>query len=130
MGCWTWQKAQAFERALFHDLLADPVLAFRYCGDERSQNRRCFAVQAGKVQSQSVVLCDVSCKPYDVAVWFDWDAKRMSVFIDGAQHLDNVPFEADQPIRYAAIYNWRSGARTAFSELLCGETCPFPLPSS
>lgn len=119
--------------------LADPVLSFSYCGDERLHERRCFAVIAGNVKSQAQVNASrkslvgpeiESDKPYDVAVWFDWYAEKMSVFVNGAQQIDRMPFKADQPIRHAAIYNWRSGARTAFSELLFGETCPFSLPTS
>lgn len=119
--------------------LADPILSFSYCGDEKTHQRRCFSVLAGNVKTQAQanlalpcyvepeVVCD---KPYDVAVWFDWNAKVMSVFIDGKRCLDRITFEADSPIRYAAIYNWRSGARTAFSELILGDTCPFTLPRS
>mmetsp|Transcript_82930 Transcript_82930/g.130752 ORF Transcript_82930/g.130752 Transcript_82930/m.130752 type:complete len:348 (-) Transcript_82930:90-1133(-) len=110
--------------------LADPVLVFSYKGDETSQ-KRCFAVQTGATQNGDVshtcnispeVVCD---SPYEVAVYLDWSSSVMSVFIDGTQHVDRVPFKGFHPIRFAAIYNWRSRARTAFSELLLGHDCPF-----
>jgi hypothetical protein len=113
--------------------LADPILAFSYRGDEGSQNRRCFSVQTGAFQTGDVSHnCQIapevtSSKPYDIAVHLDWSAKAMSVFIDGVRQVHGVPFKAENPIRFAAIYNWRSGARTAFSEMLLGHDCPFAL---
>ena len=42
-----------------------------------------------------------------------------------------MPFKAQSPIRHAAVFNWRSAARAAFSELVLGDECPHwvsPLP--
>lgn len=111
--------------------LEDIVLAFHYSGDERSHQRRCFVVQSGAVQHggtthpirmQDEVVAD---KPYVVAVNFDWRAGVMSVFIDGVEHLHRKPFRAERPVSFAAVYNWRSGARAAFSELMLGYACPY-----
>merc|ERR1712226_785308 len=99
--------------------LTNPILAFNYNGDERMQ-KRCFSVQCGATQhgdvSHACVLhpglkVDV---PYNVAINLDWRKKTMSVFIDGTQCLDRVPFKPSGPIRFVAIYNWRKEARTAF----------------
>lgn len=111
--------------------LEDVVLAFQYSGDERSQQRRCFVVQTGATQHgdtsfacrvESEIVAD---RPYEVAVHFEWESSLMSVFIDGTRCVERVPFRADRSVRYAAVYNWRSGARTAFSELMLGNSCPF-----
>jgi len=107
------------------------VLAFHYSGDERLTQRRCFIVQAGATQhgdASHVIRLQpeiVADQPYQVAVKFDWDASVMSVFIDGVEHIHCAPFKTEEPIRFAAIYNWRSGARTAFSELLRGNACAY-----
>merc|ERR1719323_2753566 len=66
--------------------------------------------------------------PYDIALRLDWAAGVLSVFIDGCKHISDVHFRTATPIRYAAIFNWRSGARTAFSELMLGDDCPYDLP--
>jgi len=117
--------------------LADPILVFSYCGDEKAKSRRCFTVEsAPSLESRTPHVCRgvagaeyqaVSDKPYEVAIWLDWQREVMSVFIDGERQVDEVSFKGDNPIRFAAIYNWRSAARTAFSELILGETCPFTL---
>jgi len=118
------QRTWAFE---------DIIFAFHYSGDERAQQRRCFVVQTGTTQQgdtsyqirlQPEVVADC---PYQVAVHFDWTAAKMSVFVDGILHVDGVPFKATKPLRFAAIYNWRSSARTAFSELMLGNVCPYGL---
>lgn len=111
----------------------DPVLVFSYRGDEAGKQRRCFVVQSGATQTGDVShKCNVepevvSDKPYEVAMHLDWNAEELSVFIDGVRHIDAVPFKARSPIRFAAIHNWRSQARTAFSELVIGPACPFKL---
>merc|ERR1740121_288198 len=51
----------------------------------------------------------------------------MSLYVDGSLQVDRVPFKAGAPIRHAAFYNWRSGARAAFSELALGDECPYPI---
>mmetsp|Transcript_8474 Transcript_8474/g.16058 ORF Transcript_8474/g.16058 Transcript_8474/m.16058 type:complete len:353 (-) Transcript_8474:93-1151(-) len=119
--------------------LTDPVLVFTYRGDEGKQ-RRCFVVQTGATQhGHPSYKCGVdpevvTDKPYEVAMYLDWKQRELSVFIDGFRQVDRVPLKADKadpvhgsPIRFAAIHNWRSQARTAFSELLLGDSCPFKL---
>jgi hypothetical protein len=110
--------------------LADPILNFNYSGDERASQKRCFVIQTGSTQNgnksyacrvQPEIVVD---QPYEVAVHLDWSRSVMSLFIDGERHVDCAPFRASQPVRFAALYNWRSGARTAFSELMLGDICP------
>jgi len=114
--------------------MADPVLVFSYRGDDSSAQRRCFAVQPLPKQQGSPLHTlkleeEVSMhRPYDIALRLDWAAGLLSVFVDGRRHPGDVPFSTAVPIRYAAIYNWRSGARTAFSELMLGDDCPYDLP--
>jgi len=111
--------------------LADPVLTFNYRGDEHSQYQRCFSVQGGVAQYGDV---SYACRPeaaieagraYDVAVHLDWDQAEMSVFIDGVAYVRKAAFRSTAPVRYVALYNWRSLSRTAFSELVLGGSCPF-----
>jgi len=112
--------------------MADPVLVFSYRGDDCTSHKRCFVVQpspagaAARSQSHYVrptreVADD---RPYDVALHLDWAAGALSIFVDGERLVDRVPLKAATPIRFAAIYNWRSAARTAFSELMLGSSCP------
>lgn len=116
--------------------LEDIVLDFQYSGDERLQKRRCFVVQSGATQhgdSSHLIRLQpeiVADRPYLVAVSFDWESAVMSVFVDGVQHLDRVPFKAERAVKFVAISNWRSGARTAFSELMLGCSCPYATGSS
>jgi len=114
--------------------LADPVFVFNYRGDDCSSNCRCFTVQPYSGYSTVSHFVrpqpEVEDRPYSVALHLDWDAGALSVFVDGQQHLCNVPFKASTAIRFAAIYNWRSGARTAFSELMLGNERPCELPAS
>lgn len=119
--------------------LSDPVLVFSYRGDDCSSNRRCFMVQTSLAQqchgndSRLQHACYPNQQPVDgsraheVAMNLDWNTGTMSVFIDGKQHVHGARFKPPSPIRYMALYNWRSGARTAFSELLLGTSCPFAL---
>lgn len=118
--------------------LEDIVFAFHYSGDERSRShqQRCFLIQTGSTQQghdshpiriQPEIVAD---QPYQVSIHFDWAAAEMSVFVDGVQYLSGIPFRAAHPVRFAAIYNWRSGARTAFSELMLGDACPYDISSS
>merc|ERR1712039_211378 len=67
---------------------------------------------------------------YHIAVHLDWTVGSLSMFIDGQMHVCGAAFDTSMPIRIAAIYNWRSGARTAFSELILGDTCPYSLAYS
>mmetsp|Transcript_23125 Transcript_23125/g.66717 ORF Transcript_23125/g.66717 Transcript_23125/m.66717 type:complete len:345 (+) Transcript_23125:98-1132(+) len=113
--------------------LADPVMVFSYRGDDCSSGRRCFSVQPyakhGAVplfmQPESEVAGD---RPYDVALRLDWETGMLSAYLDGKLCIEGVPFKASTPIRYVAIYNWRSGARTAFSELALGRERPSDVP--
>lgn len=113
--------------------LADPILTFNYSGDERASQTRCFVVQTGSTQKgDKNYICRVKPeitmdRPYEVAVHLDWRTSAMSVFIDGEQHVHRAPFRATEPVRFAALYNWRSGAWTAFSELMLGDVCPYTL---
>mmetsp|Transcript_60090 Transcript_60090/g.143190 ORF Transcript_60090/g.143190 Transcript_60090/m.143190 type:complete len:359 (+) Transcript_60090:98-1174(+) len=113
--------------------LSEPVLSFSYGGDERSQQRRCFSVQTGAIQSGGVShsFCPdpevVRDRPYAIAVELDWRRQCMSVYVDGMKHIHQVPFQPKGPIRFAAVYNWRSRARTAFSQLVLGNARPHPV---
>lgn len=115
--------------------LADPLMVFGYRGDDGPPGcRRSFAVQPyaqhGSVPRFVRPEPEVSGdRPYDVALHLDWRAGLLSVFVDGRLHIEAAPFNASGPIRYMAIYNWRSGARTAFSELALGRECPLELPA-
>jgi hypothetical protein len=108
--------------------LADPIVSFHYNGDERPKLGRCFVVQSGSSQKgdalHSCLQKPEANRPYNVAIRLDWLQQEMSVFIDGALCLEDVAFKASLPIRYAAVYNWRSNARAAFSEILLGDYCP------
>lgn len=111
--------------------LSDPVVAFSYRGDERAQNKRCFQVQTGATQKGDVIHACESCevvpdRPYDVSIQLDWARSSMSVFVNGKRYVHDAHFKSSQGIRFAAMYNWRSGARTAFSDLIIGDVCPVP----
>lgn len=116
--------------------LEDIVMAFHYSGDERLSQRRCFVVQTGAAQhgdmSHPILELPeiVADRPYQIAMNFDWAAGVMSVFIDGVRYVHLLPFKAAHPVRFSAIYNWRSGARTAFSELMVGHCCPYAIRSN
>merc|ERR1712232_394380 len=88
----------------------------------------CFAVQTHAAQHGGAPsFCDVPVeadRPYDVAVRFDWDRAMISVFIDGRELVREKAFDATHTIRYAALYNWRSSARAAFSEIALGNAAP------
>lgn len=112
--------------------LADPVFVFGYRGDDSApQHRRRFTMQTGASQyGDAVHTCQVEPRAdqtYDIAVRFDWDRGFFWVFVDGRLCVRGVPLRVKSPIRFAAIYNWRSGARTAFSEMLLGDHCPSAL---
>lgn len=110
--------------------LSDPLLVFSYRGDDAPQDqRRSFAVQRWPDRMGSPLVCSpghsVVCnRPYHVGFHLNWRAGVMTVVIDGQQVL-STRFKNTTAIRYAAIYNWRSGARTAFSDLVLGDNCPF-----
>lgn len=115
--------------------LVDPIVSFNYNGHEHSKpdHHGCFAIQTGSAQKgDAPYLCRMEPallpeRAYDVAINLDWRRGEMSVFVDGKLQICREPFKAQQPIRYVAIFNWRSGARAAFSELTMGNTCPEPL---
>eukprot|EP00930_Biecheleria_cincta_P057137 TRINITY_DN43116_c0_g1_i1.p1 TRINITY_DN43116_c0_g1~~TRINITY_DN43116_c0_g1_i1.p1 ORF type:complete len:349 (+),score=52.33 TRINITY_DN43116_c0_g1_i1:38-1048(+) len=115
--------------------LVDPVVSFNYNGHEHSnpEHHGCFAIQTGSAQKgDSPHLCHMKPeflpeKAYDVAISLDWERAEMSMFIDGRLQIHRQAFKAEQPVRYVAVFNWRSGARAAFSELTLGDSCPEPL---
>jgi len=118
--------------------LSVPTLLFRYRGDDVSSQRRCFMIEMYSPHAQpsrcrlSAHACHVADqvradRVYQVAVHLDWSTGLLSLFIDGRMHLCRAAFDTSMPIRIAAIYNWRSEARTAFSELILGDTCPYSL---
>lgn len=66
---------------------------------------------------------------YEIALRFDWDAGTLSAFVDGQTLAAGAPFSRTMPLRYIAVYNWRSLARAAFSELMFSGACPYRLPA-
>lgn len=113
--------------------LEDIVLGFNYSGDENAQRRRCFTVQTGATQnggSSMPIHVEpeiVANQAYQVSIHCDWASSAMSVFVDGVKYVDSMPLRTARPIIFTALFNWRSGARTAFSELMLGDTCPCEL---
>jgi len=113
--------------------LSEPIFLFTYRGDDSTQYRRSFTVETSPFSQNGFVhkMCPddavVADRPYDVALRFDWDRSVVSVYINGKQYVNRVPFSSAVPVRYAAIYNWRSEARTAFSDLTIGNHCPYQL---
>jgi len=107
--------------------LSDVVLSFNYKGDESSQQSRCFAV-SGSAPHPNHTFCPDSPvqadRPYDIAFKLDWVAGKITVFVDGIMKASGIDFGTRQPIRYIAVYNWRSNARTAISELIIGNSAP------
>jgi len=105
----------------------DPVLAFNYRG-QAGEQQRCFSLQTefGTTQKRHVShqLEPIEDRAYDVTIHLDWQGKSASMFIDGVLKVQSVPFQASHSIRYATIYNWRSGAKAAFSDLTIGSVCP------
>eukprot|EP00929_Paragymnodinium_shiwhaense_P063552 TRINITY_DN31748_c0_g1_i1.p1 TRINITY_DN31748_c0_g1~~TRINITY_DN31748_c0_g1_i1.p1 ORF type:complete len:357 (-),score=77.05 TRINITY_DN31748_c0_g1_i1:155-1225(-) len=113
--------------------LEELTLMFSYRGDESAKDRRCFAVQTTVAQhggkpsicrsegSEEPVACNV---PHDVAIRLDWSRGLLSVFIDGEQLVRDKEFNVTAPIRYAALYNWRSQACAAFADLVLGPGLP------
>lgn len=111
--------------------LEDIVLTFQYRGDEGASAKRCFAITTRPAQkggkpillnnSVQEVLPDV---PYDVAIHLDWVRMKTAVYINGTLEVANVKLEEVEPIRYVAMYNWRSGAKAAFSALSLGDARP------
>merc|ERR1712232_1025139 len=107
--------------------LEELVVMFNYRGDESSKDKRCFAVQTTAQQhggrptfcrpagSEEPVECN---KPHEVAIRLDWSRGMLSVFVDGVEQVRDKEFNVTAPIRYAALYNWRSQASTAFADLV------------
>lgn len=115
-----------------------PTLVFSYRGDDvgATGKRRIFLVQSypehggptTNACSSTCSPCIVADKPYDIAVHLNWKLGHMSVFIDGKLEVASASFPATRPLRFAALYNWRSSARTAFSEFVLGNAVPWHLP--
>eukprot|EP00927_Polykrikos_kofoidii_P067823 TRINITY_DN63264_c0_g1_i1.p1 TRINITY_DN63264_c0_g1~~TRINITY_DN63264_c0_g1_i1.p1 ORF type:complete len:397 (-),score=43.14 TRINITY_DN63264_c0_g1_i1:206-1339(-) len=103
------------------------MLAFSYRGDDAKSGKRSFVLETEAVQNGGrphiVEMPQISAgRPYNVAMRLDWSLAKVSLYIDGVQRLTDVPFCGEsQPIRYVALYNWRSKARTAISELMLGD---------
>merc|ERR1711865_1090922 len=80
-------------------------LLFSYRGDESTQCTRRFALQSGARSGadlhtspeQPLVLSD---RAYEVAIQLDWQQGKMSLFVDGEQHVHDAPFLAGAPIRF------------------------------
>jgi len=106
-----------------------PVLVFNYRGAEVKDDH-CFSLrtefgQAGHEKRHVSQRFETSeDRPFDISVHLDWSQKTASMFVDGVPQVTGVPFQGTDPIRYATLYNWRSGARTAFSDLTIGNNCP------
>lgn len=110
--------------------LEDVVLLFNYRGDDNPQDKRCFSVQTTASQHGGKrVVCRPTAevspdRPYEVAISFDWSRGVMSAFIDGERLVADEPFNVANPVRFAALHNWRAGARTAFSDFALGDAPP------
>lgn len=114
-----------------------PIILFGYRGDDASARRRCFMVEVPSTDTNSSSClqshaCDIPNVPtegqaFDVAMNLDWDAGTLSVFINGLPRVTRAALDTSRPIRVAAIYNWRSDARSALSELMLGDACPYDL---
>lgn len=115
--------------------LRAPILLFSYRGGD-SSNQRGFLLETcsadGHLDGHPCQLfADVSPdQVYEVAIHLDWGSGELNMFVNGQVQVKSASFETRDPIRLAAIYNWRSNAVTAFSELMLGETCPYVLKSS
>lgn len=117
--------------------LSRPIVLFSYRGDEAPTQRRCFMVETCNASMQggrpvAAHACHMpeqvtSEQTYEIAIHLNWCQGVLSVFINGQMHVSQKAFETSSPIRLAAIYNWRSNARAAFSELMLGNTCPYDL---
>lgn len=74
-----------------------------------------------------------------ICVYFDWQAKRMKVFVDG--YLVQYKVDAfgnlsdpdgdgvfdiheEEGIKVMAIYNWRSTSKAKFKNFILGNVCP------
>lgn len=114
--------------------LEDIVLLFNYRGDEGSLIKRRFSVQTTPTQKGGKpAICNMSpscSRPYDVAIHLDWCKGVLSVFIDGTEHVREEQFDVAAPVRFAALYNWRACAASAFSDLVMGPArpCLAPVP--
>lgn len=112
--------------------LQRPTLLFSYRGDDSTQ-QRCFMLETcaidGRFKSHRChLLGDMSPdEVYKIAIRLDWAKGSLQVFINGRAHVQAAAFETAEPIRLAALYNWRSSAVTGFSELMLGSTCPYAL---
>lgn len=110
--------------------LEDILLQFEYRGDDCQQDKRCFSVQTTASQHGGKRrVCRPSVEvspdtPYEVAIHFEWGKGVLSVFVDGDRLAVDEPFNVANPVRFVALYNWRSAARTAFSDLALGNAAP------
>jgi len=115
--------------------LEHPTFLFSYRGDGSSHSRSFFLETcigpdgAGKITGHpclSPVGVD-SDQAYAIAVKLDWTKGRLAVYINGRLSITSVPFDNEDPVKVAAVYNWRSNAHTAFSEIMMGSLCPYPV---
>jgi len=113
--------------------LGHPTFLFSYRGDGSSISR-CFFLEtcigpdgAGKIAGHRCLgLVDIkNNKAYDIAVHLDWTKGRLSLYINGWLSLNSIPFDNEDPVKVAAVYNWRSSAHSAFSEIMMGNLCPY-----
>lgn len=106
------------------------IFLFGFWGDEGSSPRRCFKMQTmGRQGTLDWSACIqqvpvVSNRAYAISVNLDWKRGLLEVYVDNEKVLCKVPFLQTESVRYVGLYNWRSGARTAFSELMLGNSQP------
>jgi len=109
-----------------------PTLLFSYRGDDSSR-QRCFMLETcsvdGHFKGHRCPVEEVTADSvFKIAIRLDWSKGLLRMFVNGQQAFaEPVSFETDQAIRLAAVYNWRSDAVTAFSELMFGELCPYAI---
>lgn len=115
--------------------LRRPIIHFSYRGGDCNSNQHSFLLETC-VAAGAGYMVPHACRPaggvrggqaYEVAICLDWSRGTLSAYVDGERLLEGIAFEKEEPVRLVAVYNWRSNARTAFSEFLVGGTCPYEL---
>jgi len=107
--------------------LRHPALVFSYIGDEREKTKRSFVVQGDprSYGSSCVVLSDIKPhRAYRIAICLDWASHTMDIWVDGEKRVEKESFNSDEKLQMAAVYNWRSMARTAVANFCIGEVAP------
>lgn len=108
------------------------IFIFNYRGDDMQSGKRCFALQtlpnSGELHimelEQEQIRAGVA---YEVSIRLHWGTGTLALFINGQKVLEAVPFQADLQPQLVGLYNWRSQAVCAFSEVMIGNAPPYQL---